>query len=96
MLFGLARLSMLDRHILKVNQLCQDVPVLASALLPKEHVFISCRNQSLEVKTPKCGQLPDLWGMLVGSQLVHLMLSHHSESLLNLDWVIIIHGMIQH
>jgi hypothetical protein len=44
MLFGLARLSMLDGHILKVNQFRQDVPVLASALLPKEHVFISCRN----------------------------------------------------
>jgi hypothetical protein len=96
MLFGLARLSMLDGHILKVNQFRQDVPVLASTLLSEEHVFISSRNQSLEVKTPKCGQLPDLWGMLVGSQLVHLMLSHHSKSLLNLDWLKIIHAMIQH
>jgi hypothetical protein len=50
----------------------------------------------LEIKTPKSGQLPHLWGMLVGSKLIHLMLSHHSESLLNLDWLKIIRGMIQH
>jgi hypothetical protein len=95
-LFVLARLSMLYRHILKVNQFSKDVPVLSSTLLPKEHVFISCRNQSLEIKTPKSGQLSHLWGVMVGSQLIHLMLSHHTESLLNLDWLKIIRGMIQH
>ena len=51
MLLMLARLSMLDRHILKVDQLRQDVPVLACTFLPKEHVFISGRNQRLKIKT---------------------------------------------
>jgi hypothetical protein len=58
---------MLDGHVLKVNQFRQDVPMLASTLLPEEHVFISSRNQRLEIKTPKSGQLPDLWSVLVGS-----------------------------
>ena len=95
-LFVLARLSMLDGHVLKINQFRQDVSVLASTFLPEEYVFISCRNQRLEIKTPQSGQLPDLWSMLVGSQLIHLMLSHHSKSLLDLYGLIIILGMIQH
>jgi hypothetical protein len=66
-LFMLARLPMLDGHVLKVNQFCQDVPMLPSTLLPEEHVFISSRNQRLEIKTAKSGQLPDLWSVLIGS-----------------------------
>jgi hypothetical protein len=44
-LFVLARLSMLDGYVLKINQFRQNVPVLASTLLPEEHVFISRSNQ---------------------------------------------------
>jgi hypothetical protein len=36
---------MLDGNFLKVNQFRQDVPLLASTLLPEEHVFISRSNQ---------------------------------------------------